>query len=181
MKLHTLVLAVSALLACPAAGAAEPMSSYAGEHGRSIKSLSPDRIEGLLAGKGLGYAKAAELNGYRGPLHVLELADALGLTPAQREATTALRARMQQQAIVLGTDLVAAEEKLEMMFHHGHVDATTLQAQLDRIAALEASLRHAHLAAHIEQRDLLTSEQNARYPQLRGYHPGESHQGHHGH
>ncbi|WP_225763326.1 hypothetical protein [Stenotrophomonas sp. Marseille-Q4652] len=57
MKLHTLVLAVSALLACPVAGAAEPMPPYAGGNGRSIRSLSPDRIEGLVAGKGLGYAK----------------------------------------------------------------------------------------------------------------------------
>ena len=39
-----------------------------------IKSLSQDDQSALLAGRGMGLARPAELNGYPGPAHVLELA-----------------------------------------------------------------------------------------------------------
>ena len=48
--------------------------AYAGQEAREIKALSAEELGDLLAGKGL--AKAAELDGYAGPAHVLELADA---------------------------------------------------------------------------------------------------------
>ena len=50
-----------------------------------MKSLSDQQLSDLRAGRGMGMALPAELNGYPGPVHVLELADALGLTPEQRE------------------------------------------------------------------------------------------------
>jgi hypothetical protein len=53
---------------------------YAGLEARSIKTLSDQQIGDLRAGRGMGLALAAELNGYPGPMHVLELADALGLS-----------------------------------------------------------------------------------------------------
>ena len=60
---------------------------YAGEQQRAIKSLSEKDIADLQAGQGMGLAKAAELNGYPGPAHVLEHADALrapaAVEPAQ--------------------------------------------------------------------------------------------------
>ena len=51
-----------------------PLSPYAGQQTRAIKALSPEDLAGLLNGEGRGMAKAAELNGYPGPVHVLELA-----------------------------------------------------------------------------------------------------------
>ena len=54
--------------------AEEKPSPYAGQQARQVKALSKAEIEGLLAGRGLGYAKAAELNHYPGPRHVLDLA-----------------------------------------------------------------------------------------------------------
>src|SRR5438876_506210 len=68
-------------------GAARP---YAGQQSREIKALSPEEIGQYLSGAGMGYAKPAELNGYPGPMHVLENADGLALTPEQRKQTTAL-------------------------------------------------------------------------------------------
>jgi hypothetical protein len=97
-----------ALIAPVAANAATPAgSAYAGQESRSIKSLSDDEINGLLAGSGMGLAKAAELNGYPGPAHVLELASELDLTQVQRTATQALFASMQSKAAKLGAALVA--------------------------------------------------------------------------
>ena len=50
-------------------------SHYASMQSRDIKALSASDIEGLRAGRGMSLALAAELNGYPGPLHVLELGD----------------------------------------------------------------------------------------------------------
>ena len=57
---------------------------------RAIKALSDQQIADLRAGRGMGMALPAELNGYPGPAHVLELADKLELTPDQRASVQAL-------------------------------------------------------------------------------------------
>lgn len=44
-------------------------SPYAGLPAREIKALSPEEIADLAAGRGMGLALAAELNGYPGPRH----------------------------------------------------------------------------------------------------------------
>lgn len=49
-------------------------SSCDAQRQRDIKSLSAERIEGLEEGRGLGYAKPAELNGYPGPMRYHEYA-----------------------------------------------------------------------------------------------------------
>src|SRR4051812_32813197 len=87
--------------------AASPLSAqhaqpYADQAGHDLKALSPNEIEQYLAGAGLGFAKAAELNHYPGPKHVLELARELQLTPAQREQTIALMQAHQGEARELG-------------------------------------------------------------------------------
>jgi hypothetical protein len=51
---------------------------------RAVKALSDQQVADLRAGRGMGLALSAELNGYPGPLHVLELGDKLGLAPEQR-------------------------------------------------------------------------------------------------
>ena len=45
---------------------------------RPIKALSSEQVDCLLAGRGMSFALAAELNGYPGPLHALEVAEANG-------------------------------------------------------------------------------------------------------
>ena len=62
-------------------------SPYVGQEIREIKSLSQQQIVGYLDGRGLGLAKAAELNHFPGPMHVLELSDELGLTDQQIQKT----------------------------------------------------------------------------------------------
>ena len=57
---------------------------YAGLEKRTIKALSEQQLAYLRAGRGISLALAAELNGYPGPKHVLEHADALNLAANQR-------------------------------------------------------------------------------------------------
>jgi hypothetical protein len=59
----------------------------------------------------MALALAAELNGYPGPMHVLEHADALGLSGAQRAVAEDLRTRMLGEARALGARIIALEEE----------------------------------------------------------------------
>ncbi len=45
-------------------------SPYAGLERRAVKSLSEQQVADLRAGRGMGLALPAELNGYPGPVHV---------------------------------------------------------------------------------------------------------------
>jgi Spy/CpxP family protein refolding chaperone len=144
-------------------------SPYAGEQGRDIKALSPQEVDAYLAGQGMGFAKAAELNGYAGPKHVLELAGELSLTSEQRTRTETLFASMQAAARSLGSEIVDQERTLDYLFVSQTVSPTLLRGSLDRISALQARLRATHLQAHLEQAAILTPEQNALYSRLRGY------------
>jgi len=166
----TVILAVCAsALVAPLQAAAPAPSSYAGQQTRDIKSLSAEDVSSMLAGKGMGYAKAAELNGYPGPAHVLELSSQLELSTAQQEASAALFASMQAKAVALGRELVAEERRLDEAFAQRTVSPQSLPPMLTRIGELQAQLRAAHLDAHLQQVRILTPRQVAEYNRLRGY------------
>lgn len=78
MKLRILTIAIFASLV--ASASAQTPQPYAGMQARQIKSLSDQQIADLKAGRGMGLALAAELNGYPGPSHLLELSEQLGLS-----------------------------------------------------------------------------------------------------
>jgi Xaa-Pro aminopeptidase len=157
-------------------------SPYVGFETREVKTLSTERQEGLKQGRGLGYALAAELNGLPGPMHVIELAEPLGLDPDQRSRTQGVFNRMQKEAIAAGQALIAAEAHLDRMFQMKHATPDRVEAQTAVAAAQEARLRAIHLNAHIAMMDILTPEQVESYGRLRGY-AGGAHPpgGHHGH
>jgi Spy/CpxP family protein refolding chaperone len=165
----------------PLAQAASP-SPYAGQQSREIKALSSAEQADLLAGKGMGLAKAAELNGYPGPAHVLELAADLALSAEQRARTQALWQAMDTRAKAIGQQVIDAERELDALFASKQVTRERLAAQLDRIGALQGQLRAVHLDAHLEQVRILTPEQTSRYAALRGYSgEGAARGGHDGH
>src|ERR1700704_3559207 len=86
---------------------------YAGMQTRSIKALSDQQIADLEAGRGMGLALAAELNGYPGPSHVLELADKLGLSADQRAGVQRQFDSMKAEAVPLGSRLIEQESDLD--------------------------------------------------------------------
>ena len=167
--LSPLVFAAAALSCNVQAASAAPTSSYAGQETREIKAMSPEDVQAYLTGKGLGLAKAAELNGYPGPSHVLALFSELGLTPDQRKLTKSLFETMEAQATQLGWPLVEEERKLDSLFATKSITPELLSASLSHIGGLQAKVRAAHLEAHLAQVRILTPEQIARYIQLRGY------------
>ena len=150
-------------------GLAQATSPYAGQEQRAIKALSDEEIRDLLEARGMGLAKAAELNSYPGPLHVLQLANELGLSDAQRKATESLYATMRERALSIGRQIIEAERTLDRAFANGAIEPATLPSQVRAIATLQGELRAVHLEAHLAQRSLLTPEQIAQYDVLRGY------------
>ena len=156
------------------AASAAPSAPYAGQQQRAIKALSTEEIESYLAGKGAGLAKAAELNHYPGPKHVLELAGELQLSDAQKSRTQAIFDAMQKEAVRQGRMLVEKEQELDRQFAAGAVTADSLRSALKQIGELQAEVRGAHLAAHVEQRAILTKTQIATYDELRGYTSGNA-------
>ena len=163
------LLASLIIVATTATGIAQTTSPYSGQEQRAIKALSDADIRDLLEARGMGLAKAAELNSYPGPLHVLQLAAQLGLSDAQRNATDALYATMRERALSIGRQIIEAERTLDRAFANGAIEPATLRSQVRAIAALQGELRAVHLEAHLAQHALLTPEQIARYDVLRGY------------
>lgn len=153
----------------PLAAEAQHRQPYAGQETRAIKALSEQETADLLAGRGMGLAKAAELNSYPGPMHALEMREALGLDAAQVAALEDQKRRMSEAAIALGQRLVAAERDLDRLFAERRIDAAMLQAKAEEIGRLQGQLRAVHLATHLETRAVLTEAQVQRYDELRGY------------
>jgi len=107
--MNRIVVTVVLMFASAAASAQTP---YAGMQTRPIKALSEQQVADLGAGRGMGLALAAELNGYPGPSHVLELADKLDLSPDQRAGVQRLFDSMKAEAVPIGTKLVEQEADL---------------------------------------------------------------------
>ena len=167
-----LLLSLTLTVAAAAQEKKPPQGSYAGEERREIKSLSAEEIEQLRQGQGMGLAKAAELNHYPGPRHVLELAAELQLTPEQRAGAQATFAQMRDEAVRLGRQIVERETELDAWFAKGNIDSGKLRTATAEIGRLQGALRAAHLAAHLEMRRLLSPAQIKKYDELRGYSNG---------
>jgi hypothetical protein len=142
---------------------------YAAEKGREIKALSAEEVKQYLSGAGMGYAKAAELNHFPGPMHALELADKLGLSTAQRTDVKRLMDEHKAHARQIGAKLVESERTLDALFRDGKVGQESLADAVRAAAALAGEYRLSHLETHRRVRVLLTAEQVARYDELRGY------------
>jgi Spy/CpxP family protein refolding chaperone len=142
---------------------------YAGLQQRPIKALSESQVADLLAGRGMSLALPAELNGYPGPSHVLEMAAALELSEAQRKAHQEMFEQMQREAQALGRQVIAAEEDLERLFAQRTASAESVAAATAEAALLQGRLRAAHLRYHLQTVAVLTPQQVRRYQKLRGY------------
>ena len=160
----------------PFAALAQEAQSYAGQEMREVKALDPARMRGLMDGAGLGYAKAAELNGWPGPLHALELQAELSLSAEQIEQIKSLREEMLVLAVPLGHELIEAERELDHLFASGSATRELVEAATMRVANLEGRLRAVHLNAHLDTTPVLTRHQRMLYARARGYTAG----GHHG-
>ena len=159
----------AALAGCAQSHLHAGAGSYAGQQSRDIKALSGEEVRAYLEGAGLGFARAAELNRYPGPMHALEHADALALSAAQRDGLANLMARHKLEVRALGAEVVELERQLDALFAGRKATAAAVDEKLARIGAATARVRGSHLKTHIEATALMTPGQIERYAQLRGY------------
>ena len=144
-------------------------SPYVGQELREIKSLSSEEIEEYLEGQGMGLAKAAELNNYPGPIHVLELAGKLQLSKDQIAITEVVYDEMHKEAVRLGKLIVKKERELDTLFIQQSIDEIQLSTIISEISKLQGELRFIHLRAHLRLKEVLLTEQLEKYNKLRGY------------
>src|SRR5262245_35539657 len=97
----------------------------------------------------MGLALAAELNGYPGPIHTIELAEQLHLSPDQVEKLKSLFDAMKAETIPLGATLISQERSLNDDFANRTVTFASLQGATQKIGATQAALRAAHLKYHL--------------------------------
>ena len=157
---------------------------YAGQQWRSIKALSAKEIQDYRKGAGLGMAKAAELNHYPGPIHVLEFAEQLGLSIKQKKKIETLYKHMKADAVPLGNKIIALEYELNQLFATEKIQKQSLKKLVGNIAQHKGRLRNVHLRVHLKTKPLLTLKQLVHYDRLRGYgngstsHKKNKHKGH---
>jgi Spy/CpxP family protein refolding chaperone len=147
-----------------------------------LSGLSAEEIRDLQEGEGMGMARAAELNGYPGPSHILEAASAgkIHLYAEQRQAIERIHAAMKAKAQTLGHQILAEEAKLEASFRTGRIVEADLARQVEDIGRKRAEFRLTHLQAHLQTSALLRPQQIEEYYQFRGFAaPSPGHRGGH--
>ena len=176
MQFRETVLVASFLLMFPLSPLAQHLSQgelsktpYAGLQTREIKSLSERDISELKRGAGWGLALPAELNGWPGPVHVLELKEDLNLSGEQIEKLHEIYEGMQAKAIEIGARLIESERALDKSFAGERLGEKKLRALLRDASQAREDLRYVHLSRHLMTADLLSSDQIQEYAVLRGY------------
>jgi uncharacterized protein (DUF305 family) len=159
----------SSMLNQPQHTSATAPSPYVDQLGSSVRGLSQEEVDALLAGEGMGYARSAELNGYPGPRHVLDMTNELQLSSEQTTIITPIFDDMNRDAVVLGQEIIDAETVLSQSFADKTITEAVLQEQLKKLTTLYGQLRQVHLQAHLAVTPLLSEEQLAQYQVLRGY------------
>ncbi len=117
----------------------------------------------------MGLALAAELNGYPGPSHVLELANKLELSADQRASVKALFDSMKAEAMPIGSKLIEQEAALDKQFASRTVTPESLKTTTAAVATTQGELRETHLKYHLSTVAVLSPHQMHRYAELRGY------------
>jgi hypothetical protein len=144
-------------------------SPYSGMQTRPIKALSEQQVSDLKTGRGMRVELAAELNGYPGPTHLLELADKLDLSAEQRSKLQELLVSMKQEALPLRARLLQQQSALEQAFADHTITPDGLKAAIAAIAATQGMLLEGNLKYHLSTAVFLTQKQMHRYAELREY------------
>ena len=170
MKLSLAAVVLLAIGGIAAAQHQHGNTPYAGLHQRAVKALGEEQIADLRAGRGMSLALAAELNGYPGPLHVLELAAQLHLTDELRSRVRQFSEAMKAEAMAVGEKLIEHEKALDQAFAEKRISPTTLAELTAQIGETQGRLRAVHLKYHVTTAELLSTDQKELYARLRGYH-----------
>ena len=127
----------------------------------------PSDKELLESAQGGGMASYAELNGYPGPKHIVEMQNEIGLTEEQLKQIESIFDEMHEKARAKGELIVMKEERLNGLFKSGRASEEDVQQLAAEIGRLRGELRAIHLIAHLQATKVLTREQTAMYVAIR--------------
>jgi hypothetical protein len=119
-------------------------------------------------------AKLAELNGYLGPRHVLDMASELQLTDKQRMEIELIYQNMSNKAKSIGAAIIAIEHDMDRAFANKTITEENLELMLYKSADLYGELRFVHLSTHLDTMQMLTIAQVQMYNKIRGYDSGST-------
>lgn len=168
MKYSTVFVLPVLLAGLPLCGIAAD-NPYAGHEQRPVKALSDQEMNDYLNGRGMGTSKAAELNHYPGPQHVIDHADQLGLSQDQLAKTREIHNAMAHEARRIGQQIVAKESDLEALYASQNANPENTQRAVQELANLQGQFRLAHLNAHLSMKEVLSPQQVESYDHVRGY------------
>jgi Spy/CpxP family protein refolding chaperone len=118
----------------------------------------------------------ADMNGYPGPKHVLEMVDQLDLSDQQVNDIQAIFDEMSESARAKGKAIIAREQQLDDLFQSGKADQETVERLSRDIGTMRGELRAIHLVAHLSAAQVLSAEQTEKYNALRhGSHDPDMH------
>ncbi len=149
--------------------AAPAASPYTERTALPIKALTKETLDAYRNGTGNGLAIPAELNGYPGPRHILDLADELHLTADQKTLVEGIYRGMHDSAVQMGGEIIDREKALDDVFARSAATDADVAALTQQIATLQGRLRYTHLTAHVAAKAVLTAEQLKIYAKARGY------------
>ncbi len=159
-----------AMVAMPAlAQHSHDKQSHSYSRGSEVPSLTDEEVRTLRQGDGMGLARAAELNHFPGPRHLLDLAPELGLSDDQTMRIRAIYDRMKSQAVSKGEDIIKAESHLADLFASGEPSVGEMTRVAGHLGTIRGQLQAIHLRAHIEAARELSAGQIREYDRLRGY------------
>ena len=131
------------------------------------------------AGRGAGGPGARGAGMHGGPGMGHELGEKLNLSDDQRTKLADIHDRHERAAIPIHGDLRVASLDLRKLMRADKPDLRTIDAQIDRIASLRASLHKARVAGMLEARAVLTPAQQKLMREHHGRMMGRSmHEGH---
>ena len=122
----------------------------------TLSALSKEDLKGLRRGHGTPFgdmAKAAELNGFPGPRHVLDL-KRNGLTSKQVSEIEEIYRKMNLLYIKVGAELVA-KAFMDREFKEKRVNSKSLKKMIQSSAVKYSELRYIQLVAHLETAKIL--------------------------
>jgi Spy/CpxP family protein refolding chaperone len=133
---------------------------------QSIKPISEYNLPGVGKGEGAGSGEAAELNGYPGPAHVIQMAANLGLDDRQIGAVKAIHEEMLQAVRAIAGEVKERQHELDALFESGTVTVAALEKATSAVSEAQGRLHFVHFRAHLKTREVLTPSQISTFKQI---------------
>lgn len=181
VAMTTALVATAAWTAAPGAGAKKAPAAPQAAEGAGGPCMGPCMM-GMGMGMGMGMepgmGMSMRMRGRMGACCCVAgpggpaLAKELNLTAEQKKKLEDIRFSQQRKAVSMRADVQVAEMDLRQLMRAERPDQRAIEAQIDKIADLRATLQKSRVATLLEMRSVLSPEQLKKWRELRTERPG---------